>query len=63
MSNTQILLTVLVPTEIEPDILQAGSLPMEYMRTSDFSAHLENIYGNYQYVFQTENPVLIKRMS
>lgn len=59
MDSIKSLLMVLGPTEIEPEILQAGSLPMEYMRTSDFSERLKNIFVNLQYVFQTENPVLI----
>lgn len=55
MSN---LMMVLGPTEIEKDILKLGAEPQVYMRTSDYSARLEKIFKNLQYVFQTENPVV-----
>lgn len=52
------LLMVLGPTEIEDDILNLGAEPQVYMRTSDYSKKLENIFKNLQYVFQTKNPVV-----
>ncbi len=52
-------LMILGPTAIEKEILDIGSLPQVYMRTSEFSLRLESIFRNLQYVFQTKNPVLI----
>lgn len=52
------LMMVLGPTEIEKDILKLGAEPQVYMRTADYSARLQKIYENLQYVFQTKNPVV-----
>lgn|SRR5574344_2160259 len=52
-------LFIVGPTEIEQDILDLGALSQVYMRTPDFSARLEKIYKNLQYVFQTNNPVVM----
>ena len=58
ISSEDRLMFVLGPTEIEEDILQIGTKPQAYMRTSDFSAKLEKIFGNLQYLFQTKSPVV-----
>lgn len=52
-------LFIVGPTEIEQDILDLGTLPQVYMRTPDFSARLEKIHKNLQYIFQTSNPVVM----
>lgn len=52
------LLMVLGPTEVEEEILNAGAMPQEYMRTPDYSAKWSEIFQNLQYVFQTRNPVV-----
>ncbi|MCM1010463.1 MAG: alanine--glyoxylate aminotransferase family protein [Fusobacterium sp.] len=52
------LLMVLGPTEVEQDILDAGAIPQEYMRTPDYSEKWGEIFKNLQYVFQTQNPVV-----
>ncbi len=53
------LLMVVGPTEVEPDVLDAGALDSEYMRTPAYSEKMKNIYSKLQYVFQTKNPVVI----
>lgn len=57
MQNKKLLM-VLGPTEIEEDVLRAGAEPQVYMRTPDYSNHLESIFKNLQYIFQTKNPVI-----
>ncbi len=52
------LLFVLGPAEIESDILEAGSRPLEYMRTSSYSKKWDSIFQNLKYVFQTNNDVI-----
>lgn len=51
-------LMIVGPTEIEDDILTLGKEPQVYMRTPEFSARLEKIFKNLQYLFQTKNPVV-----
>lgn len=58
MSNDRKLLMVLGPTEVEEEILKAGSRAQEYMRTPDYSAKWGKIFKDLQYVFQTQSPVL-----
>ncbi len=53
------LLFVLGPAEIESDILEAGSRPLEYMRTSSYSKKWDSIFQNLKYVFQTNNNLCI----
>ena len=52
------LMFVLGPTEIEQDILDIGSNPQVYMRTTDFSQRLKTIFDDLKYLFQTQNPVV-----
>lgn len=52
------LLFVLGPAEIESDILEVGSKPLEYMRTSSYSEKWNSIFHNLKYVFQTNNDVI-----
>lgn len=52
-------LMVLGPTEIEDDVLAAGAIPLDYMRTPDYSERLRHIFENLQYIFETTCPVLI----
>lgn len=47
------------PTEIEKDVLEAGSIPCEYMRTSDYTKRLQKIFVQLQYLFQTKEPVVM----
>lgn len=58
MNITKKLLMVLGPTEVENDILTAGAMPQEYMRTPDFSQKWQEIFTDLQYIFQTKNPVV-----
>lgn len=51
-------LMIVGPTEIEEEILALGSKPQVYMRTPEFSARLQKIFTNLQYLFQTKNPVV-----
>jgi aspartate aminotransferase-like enzyme len=57
--NKHNLVMVVGPTEMEKDILKAGSLPCEYMRTDDYTEKLRKIYEGLQYIFQTKNPVVM----
>ena len=53
------LLMVLGPTEVEREILDIASEPLEYMRTEDYSQKWEQIFSGLKYVFQTKNPVVV----
>ena len=50
---------VLGPTEVEREILDIASEPLEYMRTEDYSQKWEQIFSGLKYVFQTKNPVVV----
>lgn len=52
------LLFVLGPAEIENDVLEIGSMPLEYMRTPSYSEKWKSIFQNLKYVFQTNNDVI-----
>lgn len=47
------------PVEIEEDILKWGAHKIVYNRTAEFSEMIKEIQRNLQYVFQTQNEVMI----
>lgn len=52
-------LFVLGPTEIEDDVRDAGSRPMRYARTPEYTVFLKGIFSKLQKLFCTKDPVYV----